>query len=98
MRRSERKNAEHEKRTPRALKEIDFLLMVDDEGRQGVLRFKKEEQGLFLTTYDKNHIPPLVAVGKRLTAASHVTQDSEKLSMKRHKMDDSQNALQCSRT
>jgi serine/threonine-protein kinase HipA len=77
MRRSERKNAEHEKRTARALKEIDFLLMVDDEGRQGALRFKKEGQGPFLTTYDKNHIPPLVSVGKLLTAASHVMQDSD---------------------
>ncbi len=77
MRRSERKNAEHEKRTARALKEIDFLLMVDDEGRQGALRFKKEEQGPFLTTYDKNHIPPLISVGKLLTAASHVMQDSD---------------------
>jgi serine/threonine-protein kinase HipA len=77
MRRSERKNAEHEKRTARALKEIDFLLMVDDEGRQGALRFKREEQGPFLTTYDKNHIPPLVAVGKLLTAANHVMQESD---------------------
>src|ERR1700722_4075339 len=77
MRRSERKSAEHEKRTARALKEIDFLLMVDDEGRQGALRFKREEQGPFLTTYDKNHIPPLVSVGKLLTAASHVMQDSD---------------------
>ena len=77
MRRSERKNAENEKRTARALKEIDFLLMVDDEGRQGALRFKREEQGPFLTTYDKNHIPPLVAVGKLLTAASHVMRESD---------------------
>src|SRR5690242_1614572 len=43
MRRSERRKAEQEKRTPRALKEIDFLLMVDDEARQGALRFKREE-------------------------------------------------------
>src|SRR3990167_10710282 len=77
MRRSERKHAENEKRTAHALKEIDFLLMVDDEARQGALRFKKEENGLFLTTYDKNHIPPLVAVGKLLAAASHVMQDSD---------------------
>jgi serine/threonine-protein kinase HipA len=77
MRRSERKKAESEKRTARALKEIDFLLMVDDEGRQGALRFKREEHGPFLTTYDKNHIPPLVAVGKLLTAASHVMQESD---------------------
>ncbi len=77
MRRSERKDAEKEKRTPRALKEIDFLLMVDDEGRQGAIRFKESEQGPFLTTYHKNHIPPLVSVGKLLTAATHVLQDSD---------------------
>lgn len=77
MRRSERKNAAHEKRDARALKEIDFLLMVDDEGRQGALRFKREDKGSFLTTYDTNHIPPLVAVGKLLTAASHVVQESD---------------------
>lgn len=77
MRRSERKSAEKEGRTAHALKEIDFLLMVDDEGRQGALRFKREELGPFLTTYDKNHIPPLVSVGKLLTAASHVIQESD---------------------
>lgn len=77
MRRSERKKAEREKRTASALKEIDFLLMVDDEARQGALRFKRDEKSPFLTTYDRNHIPPLVSVGKLLTAASHVLQDSE---------------------
>lgn len=77
MRRAERRKAEREKRAPRVLKEIDFLLMVDDEGRQGALRFKRDEQGPFLTAYDKNHIPPLVSVGKLLTAASHVLQESD---------------------
>ena len=77
MRRSERKQAEREKRTPRALREIDFLLMVDDEARQGALRFKREEQGPFLTPYDKNHIPPLVLAGQLLTAATHVLQESD---------------------
>lgn len=77
MRRFERKNAEHEKRTARALKEIDFLLMVDDEGRQGALRFKKKDQEEYLTTYDKNHIPPLVTVGKLLIAANNVLQESD---------------------
>jgi serine/threonine-protein kinase HipA len=77
MRRFERKSAEREKRTPRALKEIDFLLMVDDEARQGALRFKKEEQGPFLTTYHKSHIPPLVSIGQLLKAATHVLKESE---------------------
>ncbi len=77
MRRSERKNAEKEKRAVRSLREIDFLLMVNDETRQGALRFKREEKGSFLTTYDKNHIPPLISVGKLLTAATHVLQESD---------------------
>jgi len=77
MRRAERRDAEREKRSARSLREIDFLLMVDDEGRQGALRFKREEEGPFLTTYAENHIPPLVTVGKLLTAANHVLQESD---------------------
>lgn len=77
MRRSERKKAEDEKRTARALKEIDYLLMVDDEGRQGALRFKKEENGPYLTTYEKNHIPPLISVGNLLKASYKVMKESE---------------------
>jgi len=77
MRRAERKQAEQEKRTPRSLREIDFLLLVDDEARQGALRFKYEEQDPFLTMYDHHHIPPLIHVGKLLSAATHVLQESE---------------------
>jgi serine/threonine-protein kinase HipA len=77
MRRSERKRAEQEGRAPRALREIDFLLMVDDEARQGALRFKREGQEGFLTTYNKTHIPPLVSIGSLLNAANHVLQESE---------------------
>ncbi len=77
MRRAERRSAQNEKRGVRTLQEIDFLLMVDDFARQGALRFKREEKGPFLTTYDHKHIPPLVAVGKLLTAANHVLQESD---------------------
>ncbi len=77
MRRAERKNAEKEKRSARTLREIDFLLMVDDEARQGALRFKREEKGSFLTIYDHKHIPPLVEVGKLLNAAIRVSQASD---------------------
>jgi serine/threonine-protein kinase HipA len=77
MRRSERKNAEIEKRTPRSLKEIDFLIMVDDEARQGALRFKSSEDGPFLTTYDHKHIPPLIGVSKLISAVNHVLEDTE---------------------
>jgi serine/threonine-protein kinase HipA len=33
MRRAERRRAEHERQAPRTLREIDYLLMVDDEAR-----------------------------------------------------------------
>ena len=43
MRRAERRRAEQERRSSRTLNEIDYLLMVDDETRQGALRFCKIE-------------------------------------------------------
>jgi serine/threonine-protein kinase HipA len=39
MRRAERRRAESQGQTPRTLREIDYLLMVDDEARMGALRF-----------------------------------------------------------
>ncbi|NGX61648.1 MAG: hypothetical protein K940chlam9_01137 [Chlamydiae bacterium] len=77
MRRSERKLAIQERRTARSLREIDYLLRVNDFGRQGALRFKLEENAPFLTTYERGHIPPLIAVGKLLTAANHVLQEAD---------------------
>ena len=38
MRRAERRRADREGRTPRTLFEADFLLMVDDEARQGAAK------------------------------------------------------------
>ena len=77
MRRAERKFAAKEKRHPRMLTEIDFLLLVDDETRQGALRFKKKPDSPFLTTYEKNSIPPLLSLGKLLEASNRVLQDSD---------------------
>jgi serine/threonine-protein kinase HipA len=48
MRRAERRRAEAVGQTPRSLREIDYLLMVDDEARQGALRFAEREGGPFL--------------------------------------------------
>jgi serine/threonine-protein kinase HipA len=77
MRRAERKSAEREKRHIITLREIDFLLMVDDEARQGALRFKNSEEGPFLTTYKNTHIPPLIFVNKLLAATNHVLEESD---------------------
>src|SRR5580692_11204992 len=50
MRRAERRRAQREQQTPRTLMEIDYLLMVDDEARQGALRFAAQPDGAFLAT------------------------------------------------
>jgi serine/threonine-protein kinase HipA len=77
MRRAERKLASKERRHPRTLTEIDFLLLVDDETRQGALRFKQKPDSLFLTAYEKNSIPPLLSLGKLLAASTRVLNDSD---------------------
>ncbi len=77
MRRAERRRAERAGETPRTLREIDYLLMVDDEARQGALRFKAEEGGPFLAPYDRARIPPLVDLPRLLSAAEHVAGDTD---------------------
>lgn len=77
MRRMERRWAEREKRTPRTLLEIDYLLLVDDETRAGALRFKADEGGPFLRQSDGGRVPPLVDLPKLLSAAQRVIDEDE---------------------
>lgn len=72
MRRAERRRAARERQTPRTLTEIDYLLMVDDEARQGALRFAAGEGEAFLATSGESRIPPLVDVHRLLTASDRV--------------------------
>lgn len=78
MRRAERKKAQQERREPRTLREIDFLLQVDDESRQGALRFSTQLGGPYMTMYpDASHIPPLVELPHLLSAAHHLAEEKE---------------------
>ncbi len=77
MRRAERRRAERENVTPRTLWEIDFLLMVDDEARQGALRFAAEEGGDFLAGEGAAKIPPLVELPRLLAASERVVANSD---------------------
>lgn len=77
MRREERLKAEKEKRSPRTLMEIDYLLMVNDEAREGALRFSLQENGPFLADLNQTKIPPLIHLPKLLNAAFSFTNDSE---------------------
>ena len=72
MRRAERRRAERAGETPRTLMEIDYLLMVDDEARQGALRFARQEGGPFLAEHEAARIPPLIDLPRLLSAAEHV--------------------------
>jgi len=75
MKRMERRMAEREGRAPRALQEIDFLLMVDDAVRPGALRFK--EAGSQFLASGSPKIPPLVYLSKLLAASDRVVADKE---------------------
>jgi len=77
MRRAERRRAERAGETPRTLMEIDYLLMVDDEARQGALRFALEEGGPFLAEQGVTRIPPLIELPKLLSAAERVVGDAD---------------------
>ena len=77
MRRAERRQAQQAGKTPRTLREIDYLLMVNDEARQGALRFAQEPGGPFLAADDVRPIPPLIELPRLLSAAENVVGESE---------------------
>jgi serine/threonine-protein kinase HipA len=77
MRRAESRQAKLERRVPRTLREIDYLLMVDDEARQGALRFAKSEGGQFVREGGQERIPPLIELPRLLAAAEHFEEDKE---------------------
>lgn len=77
MRRAERRRAASQGQTPKTLSEIDYLLMVDDEARQGALRFARGEGDPFLAEGGPHKIPPLIDLPRLLTAAEHVLNDNE---------------------
>jgi serine/threonine-protein kinase HipA len=78
MRRAERQRAKAEKRPPRPLNEIDCLLGVNDETRQGALRFAEQLGGPFLAvTGDGPRVPPLVELPALLRASDRIAADED---------------------
>jgi serine/threonine-protein kinase HipA len=77
MRRAERRRAERAGQAPRTLREIDYLLTVDDEARQGALRFSEREGGPFLADQAPTKIPPLIELPRLLSATERVLDDKE---------------------
>jgi serine/threonine-protein kinase HipA len=77
MRRMERRRAQREGATPRTLHEVDYLLLVDDEVREGALRFAETAGGPFLRQEDAKRIPPLIDLPRLLSAAERVIDDKD---------------------
>lgn len=76
MRRFERQRAAAKSETSRTLQEIDYLLMVNDETRQGALRFKESDHGSFLNNSGLR-IPPLLELPRLLSATEHVLDETD---------------------
>ncbi len=78
MRRVERRRAEREGVAPRTLHEAEYLLLVDDEARQGALRFSESEGGPFLAPHGATKIPPLIKLPKLLSATERLADDTDR--------------------
>ncbi len=77
IQRDERRRAQAERRAPRSLGEVDYLLGVGDIARQGALRFKETLDGPFLASGEGANIPPLIRLGELLNAAMRVAANGE---------------------
>jgi serine/threonine-protein kinase HipA len=77
--RNEARRARAEGVTPRAPREIDYLLGVTDVVRQGALRFRADPNGPFLTPLSEHggDIPPIVELPQLLNAANALSQDPD---------------------
>ena len=80
MRRAEISFAKEQKRTPKTLTESDYLLGVNDEARQGALRFTETPGGKYLADAVVNSIPPLIELPKLLSASQHFLASKENIS------------------
>lgn len=76
MKRTEARRAEAEKTKTRTLYEMDYLQMVNDETRQGALRFADAPGDTFLA-HDGAPVPPLINRPKLLTATDVMLDDAE---------------------
>ena len=77
MRRAELARARAANESPHTLSELDYLLMVNDEARQGALRFSQDGGKSFCTPPGTTPIPPLVNLSRLLHAADHFCRDDE---------------------
>lgn len=72
---AERGRAREERRASRRLDDLDFLLGVSDDTRQGALRFRLPGDGAFLGK--PSSVPQLVSLPELLRAADEVASDED---------------------
>ncbi|MCL2161111.1 MAG: HipA N-terminal domain-containing protein [Betaproteobacteria bacterium] len=72
MKRRELLEAKDEKRSPKNLYAWDYLIGVQDETRQGGLRFRREEEGQFIA-HDPFPVPPITSLRELQTVAHELT-------------------------
>lgn len=77
MRRAELARARTANESPHTLSELDYLLRVNDEARQGALRFSQDGGQSFCAPPGSTPIPPLVNLSRLLHAADHFCRDDE---------------------
>lgn len=78
MRRAAATQAKNQNLSSPTLFERDYLLGVDDEARQGALRFSlAPHEEIFLAQKNHSRIPPLVYLPKLLTATEHFIEKEE---------------------
>ncbi len=75
MMKREKMLARKEGRPERTLLELDFLMGVDDAGRMGGLRFKREAEGPFLEDSRHSPTPPIADLRKLENAALALERD-----------------------
>lgn len=71
--RAERRRAQAVGEIPRTMTEGDYLLGVRDEFRQGAVRFRDPDTGVFQSA-DDSSVPALVSLPRLLKAADHFSQ------------------------
>jgi serine/threonine-protein kinase HipA len=72
--RAERQRADREGGAERSFAEMDYVLGVRDDLRQGALRFRDQVTGVYLAD-ERAGVPPLVDLPKLLNAAEHLERD-----------------------
>src|ERR1700684_3778745 len=75
IQRAERARAKAAATAPRSMSEVDLLLGVRDDLRQGALRFRFNEQGPFLAT-EESGIPALTDLPALLDIAARAERDT----------------------